>query len=57
MVLIKKVYLFSDKLKFEETPSVVHTLGKTVRNKILKYKETVSSIEKNGDTTYGTGIV
>ena len=37
--------------------SVVYSLGKTIRNKTLSYKETVSSIETNDDITYGTSIV
>ena len=49
--------LFADKLKIDEPASVVYSLGKTVRNKILIYKETVSSINTNGDIAYGTGIV
>ena len=40
--------LFPDKLKINEPPSVAYSLGKT-RNKILNYKETVSSIDTNGD--------
>ena len=31
-------------------------LAKTIRNKILNYKETVSSTDTNDDITYGTGI-
>ena len=31
-------------------------LGKIIRNKILNYKETVSSIDTNDNITYGTGI-
>ena len=49
--------LFPDKLKIEEHPSVLYSLGKTIRNKILSYKETVSFIDLNDDITYGTGIV
>ena len=49
--------LFPDKLKTDETPSVSHNLGKTIRNKTLNYKETVSSIDTNDDITYSTGIV
>ena len=36
---------------------VVYSLGKTIRNKILNYKETVSFIDTNDDITYGTNIV
>ena len=49
--------LFPDKLKFDEPPFVAYSLGKTIRNKILNYKETVSSIDTNDDITYGTVIV
>ena len=49
--------LFPNKLKIDELPSVVYSLDKTIRNKILNCKETVSSIDRNDDTTYGTGIV
>ena len=49
--------LFPDKLKIDEPPSVVYSLGKTIRNKILNYKETVSSVDTNDDITNGTGIV
>ena len=48
--------LFPDKLKIDEPPSVVYSLGKT-RNKILNHKETVSSVDKNDDITHDTGIV
>ena len=36
---------------------VLYSLGKTIRNKILNYKETVSSIDTNDNVAYGTGIV
>ena len=49
--------LFPDKLKIDEPPSVAYSLGKTLRNKILNHKETVSSIDPNDDITYGTGIL
>ena len=48
---------FPDKLKINEPPSVVYSLGKIIMNKILYYKETVSSIDTNDNTSYGTGIV
>ena len=41
----------------DETLSVVYSLGKTIRNKILNHKQTVSSTDLNDDITYGTGIV
>ena len=49
--------LFPDKLKIDEPPSVAYSLDVTIRNKILNYKETVSSIDTIDDITYGTGIV
>ena len=49
--------LFPDKLKIHDPLSVVYSLGKTIRNKVLNYKETVSSIDTNVDITCGTGIV
>ena len=49
--------LFADQLKIDEPPSLVYSLGKTTRNKILNYKDTVSFIDTNDDTTYITGIV
>ena len=49
--------LFPDKLKIDEPPSVVYSLGKTIKNKILNYKETASSIDTIGDITCGRGIV
>ena len=48
--------LFPDKLKIDEPPFVVYSLGKRI-NKILNYKETVSSIDTNDDITYSTVIV
>ena len=49
--------LCPDKLKIDEPPSVAYSLGETIRNKILNYKETGSSIDTNDDITYGIGIV
>ena len=48
---------FPDKLKIDEPSPVVNSLGKTIRKKILNYKETVSSIDTNDDIKYGTDIV
>ena len=48
---------FINKLKIDEPPSAVYSPGKTIRNKMLNHKQTVSSIDTNNDTTYGTGIV
>ena len=42
--------------KSDNVPSVIYSLGKTIRNKIFNYKETVSSIDKNDAATFGTGI-
>ena len=39
--------LFPIKLKIDEPPSVVYSLGKTIRNEILNYEDTVSSIDTN----------
>ena len=36
---------------------MAYSLGKTIRNKILIYKETVSFIDTNDDITYDIGIV
>ena len=41
----------------DETLSVVYSLGKTIRNKILNHKQAVSSTDLNDDITNGTGIV
>ena len=49
--------LFHNKLKIDEPPSVADSLDNTQRNKILSYKQAVSSIGTNDDRTYGTGIV
>ena len=44
-------------LRNEEVPSVVYSLGNTIRNKIFNYKETVNAIDLNDTEGYGTGIV
>ena len=49
--------LFPDKLKIDELPPVVYSLGKTIKNKVLNYKEAVSSTDTNDNITYGTSIV
>ena len=54
---IVKNIIPNDKLKIDEPPYVVYSLGKTIRNNILNHKDTVSSIVTNDDITYGTGIV
>jgi len=40
----------------KDPPSIVYSLGKTIRNKIFNYKDTISSIDINDHATYGTGI-
>ena len=49
--------LFPDKLKTDEPPSVVYSLGKTIRNNVLNYKETASSNDTNEDITDAADIV
>ena len=43
-------------LQNDEVPSVVYSLGTTIRNKIFNYKETVNSIRTDDLESYGTGI-
>ena len=50
------VKLLPQSLQKDEVPSVVYSLGTTVRNKIFNYKETVSSINTDDLETHGTGI-
>ena len=45
-----------DQFRNDETPSVVYSLGSTIRNKILNYKDTVQNIDTNDSDTFGTGI-
>ena len=45
-----------EELTHIEPPSVVYSLGGTIRNKIFNYKSTVNSINTLDTTTYGTGI-
>ena len=40
----------------DDSPSVVYSLSNTIRNKILNYKDTVSSIDINDLETFGTGL-
>ena len=40
----------------DETPSIVYSLGNTIRNKILNYKDTVQNIDTNDSETFGTGL-
>ena len=40
----------------DETPSIVYSLGKTIRSKILNYKDTVNNIDTNDQATFGTNI-
>ena len=46
----------SDQFRNDETPSVVYSLGSTIRNKILNYKDTVQNINTNDSDTFGTDI-
>ena len=48
--------LFPNKLKIGEPPSVVYSPFKEMRNKILNYKEIVSSVDTSDDKIYGTSI-
>ena len=45
-----------EELQSEDPPSVVYSLGNTIRNKILNYKETVAGIDINDKHTFGTRI-
>ena len=49
--------LIPDKLKIDEPPSFVYSLGETIRTKIINYKETVSSIYTYDDIRNGSDIV
>ncbi len=40
----------------DESPSIVYSLGNTIRNKILNYKDTVQNIDTNDVETFGTGL-
>ena len=40
----------------ENLPAIVYSLEGTIRNKIFNYKQTVSEIDTNDLTTYGTGL-
>ena len=43
-------------LRHKDPPSIVYSLGNTIRNKIFNYKQTVEGIDQNDLETYGTGI-
>ena len=43
-------------LQNDEVPSIVFSLGKTIRNKIFNYKDTVANIDISDKTTFGTGL-
>ena len=43
-------------LRKEDPPSIIPSLGATIRNKILNYKQTVVDIDTNNLDTFGTGI-
>ena len=45
-----------DQFRNDETPSIVYSLGSTIRNKILNYKDTVQNIDISDSETFGTGI-
>ena len=45
-----------DQFQSDETPSIVYSLGNTIRNKILNYKDTVQNIDTNDRETFGTGL-
>ena len=49
--------LIPDKLKNDEPPSFLYSFGKTIRNKIINYKETASFIDTYDDIRNGSGIV
>ena len=49
--------LFLYKLKINETPAVVYSLVKIIKNKIINYNKAVSSIDTNDDIIYATGIL
>ena len=45
-----------DQFRNDETPSIVYSLGSTIRNKILNYKDTVQNIDLSDSETFGTGL-
>ena len=49
--------LFLDKFKINETPALVYSLVKMIKNKIINYNKAVSSIDTNVDIIYATGIL
>ena len=52
---VKTLFLY--KLKINETPAVVYSLVKIIKNKIINYNKAVSSIDTNVDIIYATGIL
>ena len=48
--------LFPIKLEKEDKISVVYSLGKTIRNQVFNYKDTVSSIDSGDTRAFGVGI-
>ena len=48
--------LLPNPLRLEEVPSIVYSLGSTIRNKLFNYKQTVNSINTSDLETYGTGL-
>ena len=50
------INLLPESLKDDDVPSVVYSLGKTIRNKIFNYKDAVNNIDIHDHETYGTGL-
>ena len=50
------INLLPNALKQDEVPSIVYSLGPTIRSKVFNYKDTVSHIKTSDLETYGTGI-
>ena len=50
------VSLLPEILQQKDPPSVVFSLGNTIRSKLFNYKQTVESIDTEDSVTYGTGI-
>ena len=51
------ISLLPQEIQQKDPPSIVFSLGKTIRSKIFNYKQTVESIDTKDLVTYGTGIV
>ena len=50
------IHLLPINLKMDDQPSIIYTLGSTIRNKIFNYKDTVENINTSDLETFGTGI-